>query len=185
MLIDSYQNKYDNTDIILLGDFNTAFSDLDRINTRYTATEINIAERINNIVYDLNLNDCWDKLTGPVMTWRHGKKMSKLDRIRWSDNDDNVTIKVQTDWTYTVSDHCAVVVRIIPKSPRQSQNCITRLDTRFLSDVKSRDAFLKELDLRMQQIDETNLDPHGQLEFLKMSLIILYILFVILRRIVI
>ena len=170
MLIDSYQNKYDNTDIILLGDFNTAFSDLDRINTRYTATEINIAERINNIVYDLNLNDCWDKLTGPVMTWRHGKKMSKLDRIRWSDNDDNVTIKVQTDWTYTVSDHCAVVVRIIPKSPRQSQNCITRLDTRFLSDVKSRDAFLKELDLRMQQIDETNLDPHGQLEFLKMSI---------------
>ena len=168
--IDYYLDKYDNSITILMGDFNTAFRPADRLNTLYTPTETNIANRINNILQDLTLVDCWDNENNSKMTWRHGRKMSKLDRIRWTDDYSTRRYKLRTDWSYTISDHCAVIVNITSQNnPRPTRN-VTRIDTRFLADIKLRDLFLKELDERVRQIKDTNLSPHGQIEFLKMSM---------------
>ena len=166
--IDSYLMRYDDSNIVIMGDFNTAFKETDRINTIYSTQEVNVANRINDILCDLLLTDCWDTQTSPTMTWRHGKKMSKLDRIRLSDINE-AKIEISTDWSYITSDHCAVIVKIKPiQNPIRTR--VTRIDTRFMGDAKLRDSFLKELDSRVLQTKATNLNPHGQLEFLKMSI---------------
>ena len=165
--IDKLSNLYDTSQVVLLGDFNTAFGTKDRINTVFTRSEILISEKITDILRPLALNDCWDK-DASSMTWKHGAKMSKIDRIQGS-NDIMGKFKVMTDWTYTDSDHCAVIIKI--ETPEfKKRNNIVRIDTRFMSNVILKEKFLRELGLRMAQLTETNMDPHQSLEFLKMNI---------------
>ena len=103
------------------------------------------------------------------MTWRHGEKMSRLDRIQWSDELNTTLISTETDWSYTQSDHCAVIVRLGQIQPRRRDK-IVRIDTSFMSNVQLKHKFLVELDLRMDQMSDTNMNPHQQLEYLKMSI---------------
>ena len=165
--IDKLSNLYDSSQVILLGDFNTAFDSNDRINTVFTRSEILTSKKITDILGPLSLKDCWEKDTCS-MTWKHGAKMSKIDRIQGS-SDLMGKYKVMTDWTYTDSDHCAVIVKI--ESPKfKKRNNIVRIDTRFMSNVILREKFLRELVARMSQLKDTNMDPHQSLEFLKMSI---------------
>ena len=61
--------------------------------------------------------------------------MSKLDRIKWSNElVSDMRIQTHTDWTYTQSDHCAVIVKLRQSNKRKFDH-IVRLDTFFLSNV--------------------------------------------------
>ena len=102
------------------------------------------------------------------MTWKHGNKMSRIDRIQASKEImDNY--EVETDWTYTESDHCAVIVKMKQRQFRKRDN-IVRIDTRFMSNVILKEKFLRELQLRMSQLNETKMNPHQSVEFLKMKI---------------
>ena len=116
---------------------------------------------------DLALIDCW-RSDASSMTWKHGYKMSRIDRVLAS-KEFLMKHEVTTDWTYTDSDHCAVIVNISLDIVKRKSN-ITRIDTRFMSNVVLKDKFLRELSSRMSQLNETKLDPHQSLEFLKMSI---------------
>ena len=160
---------HDNCEIIMLGDFNTTFWSSERINTKRTKCEETVAENITEMFNEFNLKDCWSKFDSS-MTWRHGEKMSRLDRILWSESLELKHNNTSTDWSLTSSDHSAVVVKLTSQKQMNKRTMITRIDTTFMSNIKLRTIFLREIDERMNQLKETNLDPHGKLEFLKMSI---------------
>ena len=116
---------------------------------------------------DLNLVDCWEK-NNSKMTWRHGDKMSRLDRIQWTDSLSTERFELDTDWSYTQSDHGAVIVKLIKN--KRKYHKVVRLDTLFMSNVALKHKFLVELGVRMDQVSETNMNPHQKLEYLKMSI---------------
>ena len=154
--------------IIILGDFNTVFNKNERINTNFTKKEKSIGDEINSIFETLQLTDCWDQGKND-MTWRHGDKMSKIDRIKWSPTLDYGEISTTTDWTYTESDHAAIIVNMsTPKSNLAARP--VRIDTRFMQSTMLKHQFLKEIKVRMDQTTETNMNPHQKLEYLKMSI---------------
>ena len=154
--------------ILLLGDFNTTFCSSDRMNTLRSKMEITCAEKINELLEDFNLTDCWSSYDNS-MTWRHSSKMSRIDRIKWSLN--GTFIKSTTaDWSITTSDHAAVITTLkVPNVPR-IRSRITRIDTTFTSNIELRHKFLREIDEQMSQVSETSLNPHGKLEFLKVCI---------------
>ena len=109
------------------------------------------------------------------MTWRHGEKMSRLDRIQWSKSLNLIHTGTKVDWCLTTSDHAAVVVTLKANRKNLKRSTITRIDTTFMSNIKLRTIFLRELDERMLQVMDTSLNPHGRLEFLKMTIRLLAI----------
>ena len=161
--------RHDGCNIIVLGDFNTTFSPLERINTLRNKNEINVAKKITDLFSDLELKDCWNNHEN-TMTWRHGEKMSRIDRIQWSESLALKHTSTKTDWTLTSSDHAAVIVQLNTETRNPHRTVITRIDTSFLSNIILRTNFIKEIDARMDQLKETKLDPHGRLEFLKVSI---------------
>ena len=165
--IERLSNLYDTSQVILLGDYNTTFSNHERINTKRSRPEILAAEKITNMFESLMLTDCWVNDMSS-MTWKHGNKMSRIDRIQAS-KDLMYNYEVETDWSYTESDHCAVIVKVSTNQPKKRDN-IVRIDTRFMSNVIQKENFLRELQSRMSQLEETTMDPHQSLEFLKMSI---------------
>jgi Endonuclease/Exonuclease/phosphatase family. len=82
--INDLQQLDNECEVIILGDYNTAFAQEDRQNTKHSREEVNIANKIKQIFLQLNLTDCWERSRSDIMTWRHGEKMSRLDRIKWS-----------------------------------------------------------------------------------------------------
>ena len=169
--IDIIMQDHGQCEILIMGDFNTTFWPSERINTNRGKREVIAAKCLVRMFEDLNITDCWNKFDN-TMTWRHGDKMSRLDRIQWSQglNSDYGAVEIKTDWTLTTSDHAAVIVRLQKNTKAPNHSIITRIDTSFINNIKLRSEFVKELDRRMTQIEETNLDPHGRLKFLKMTI---------------
>ena len=163
------QQNNDNCEIIIMGDFNTTFWPNERINTSRSKKEIEIADKLNSLMEDFNLTDSWSK-HDRTMTWRHGEKMSRIDRIKWSKTIELDVVNIHADWTLTSSDHAAVIVNL--KRPKtQRKFCkITRIDTSFMNNIKLRHKFSTEIDIRMEQLRDTNMNPHSKLEYLKMSI---------------
>ena len=167
-LIDLIQNN-DSLEIIMMGDFNTTFWPAERINTKRSRREELIAEKIVKVFENLNLVDCWNKYDN-VMTWKHGDKMSRIDQILWSKGLNLLPGDVKTDWTLTTSDHAAVIVILNKLTEGGQQARVTRIDTTFMNNIELRREFMLRIDEQMTQIQETNLDAHGQLEFLKVAI---------------
>ena len=164
--VEEYMIQHSDAKIILMGDYNTTFNTNDRQNTTRSASEIKIADFLTDYFQRLELRDCWPS-NDTSMTWRHGIKMSKIDRIVIS-NSLSLSTKIKTDWSMTESDHCAVIVSL-NNAPKKFDK-IVRIDTRFMSNIIKRQSFLKELDERMSQLMDCNMNPHQKLEFLKMSI---------------
>ena len=151
-----------------MGDFNTTFWPSERINTTRSKREIEVAIKIKEIFEDLVIIDCWGQ-HDDTMTWKHGNKMSRIDRIQWTRNlGQTLTHNVGVDWTITSSDHAAVIVELKPQRIKHNRSVITRIDTTFMSNAVLRTNFLKEVDEKMSHLSETSLNPHGRLEYLKM-----------------
>ena len=167
--IDKLQNKYNEAKVIIMGDYNTTFDDAERLGTSRSRAEEIISKKVTQIFESLDLRDCWDNSNHNTMTWRHGVKMSRLDRIQWSESLCSGTTKVNTDWTLTQSDHSAVIVKLSSGS-KTSYDKVVRIDTFFMNNVLLKHQFLKEVGERMEQIKETKMNPHQKLEFLKMCI---------------
>ena len=168
--IDFFQeNEVDDLKIIMLGDFNCVNRKNERINTAFSKAEQRISAEINDIFNDLMLTNCWE-YRHTDMTWRHGDKMSRIDRIYWSQNIVHDKRSTVTDWTYTESDHAAVVVNLSNNGKIGLKPKVTRLDTRFMQSTKLKHEFLKGIKERCEQLNDTGMNPHQRLEFLKMSI---------------
>ena len=167
--ITSMTQNIDGYEIIILGDFNTTFNPSERNNTTRSKREISCARKISELLDVFNLLDCWDS-NETAMTWRHGDKMSRIDRIKWSDTIETIHESTETDWTITSSDHAAVIVKLKSQEKKATRSKITRIDTTFIHNIDLRRKFIMGIDEKMEQLNDTNLNPNGKLEFLKMSI---------------
>ena len=167
--IDKLLTKYDEAKVIIMGDYNTTFDDSERIGNCRSKSEKNVAKKIASAMGNLHLRDCWEGCTNSTMTWRHGNKMSRLDRIQWSNDLDCKLLKLESDWTYTQSDHSAVIAKL-GEVKKRNRDKIVRIDTFFMNNVLLKHKFITELNLKMGQLSETNMNPHQKLEYLKMSI---------------
>ena len=130
--------------------------------------EKNISRDIARTFDDLHIIDCWTNYPNN-MTWKHGDKMSKIDRIWYTPGLIMDNIELTTDWTYIDSDHAAVILKFV-NSNRIKRERVTRIDTRFMNNVLLKHKFLCTIRDRMKQLNETNMNPHQELEYLKMTI---------------
>ena len=154
-----------------MGDFNTTFNTGERINTEWSSSEKRLASQIKQILDNLTFTDCWADQPN-TMTWRHGEKMSKIDRILFPTSLDMSMDNVQTDWSYTDSDHTAVILKLKSKIKRSNQrhNRVVRIDVRFMQSALLKHNFLQEIKRQADQLVDSSMNPHQQLEFLKMAI---------------
>ena len=120
----------------------------------------------------LSLVDGWDMVTEKSFTWtsnRTGQQsFSTLDRILYANNKLKLRNKT-SDWSFSVSDHAAVIATFIRIIQPCRSPLITRLDARLLQDLEGL-PILEEEYQRLTEQDDPSWNPHTRLEFFKMCL---------------
>jgi hypothetical protein len=169
---DFFANIFDivsnlNYDVIIGGDFNVTLDDSDRHNRGATPGELELARYIKESAHNFNLEDVWHLRSG--FTWRKRKTMSKLDRIltRLSNYDlSNLNI----DWTFTTSDHAAVITEFTHKIKTKHRSAHIKLE----NDIVKNADFLNELkQYVVSQLNDPNVGNfhlHAKLEFAKVCI---------------
>jgi hypothetical protein len=151
--------------LIIGGDFNTTLVPADRYCRGVTNSEMAVANLIVNYTQDQNLEDCWAGKSG--FTWRKGKVMSKLDRIFHRLDQYEIT-DTKTCWTFTTSDHAAVVTTFKHKIRPRCRHQHIKLDNSVVLDANT----LSELKqyLVEQLVSAAGMLPQVKLEFAKMTI---------------
>lgn len=157
-------------DVILGGDFNLIFHQFESKHRRHPEREQRMANHIKQLLDDANLIDAWsgsgDKQTH---TWRRNAQSSRLDRILYSLNNCKQQ-RVVADWTFTNSDHAAVIVEMCnTQSTSKTSIRMPRLDPSFLNSDTFRTEFLTEYHHIVGEQPE-HWDPHKILEFHKCAI---------------
>jgi hypothetical protein len=154
-------------DVIMGGDFNVTLDESDRLNRGATPGELELARYIKESANNFNLEDVWHLRSG--FTWRKRKQMSKLDRIftRLSNYD---LSNLNTEWTFTTSDHAAVITEFVHKVKTKHRSAHTKLENDIVKNVD----FLNELrQYVVSQLNDPNVgnfNPHAKLEFAKVCI---------------
>jgi hypothetical protein len=160
--IDDLEMKYlyNEPDLILLGDFNLP---LERAMNKNVG-EQNRAGELSEYFSSLGLIDCW-KSNDDRITHRGGQ--SRLDRILYRLNG-NFIEKLQTDWTFTTSDHCLLILKLVREENQNKKynRRITSLPTYILNYKDDLEAIKKGMEEFHSMIDE-NWEASTKLEFLK------------------
>jgi len=158
--------QYD-CDVILGGDFNVTLNDSDRLNRGTTARESELALLITEFTEHLGLADIWLNKVG--YTWRKGKIMSKLDRI-YTRLSQYQLEKVEIDWTFTSTDHAAVITQFRHVTRQSYKSSHLKLD----NDILKNNVLLLELKQylidQLNDVNIQNFNPHTRLEFAKMTI---------------
>ena len=155
-------------DVIIAGDLNTIFEEYECKNRSFSLRERAQSNRIKQILNDITPHDSWQG-NRTTHTWRKNKQSSRLDRIMyeaigWKLN------KCETDWTFTNSDHAAVIAILEHTEPKPNKTCGTpKLDPYKLSNGDFKEAFINEYS-RLIREEPMGWDPHLALEFHKCAI---------------
>jgi hypothetical protein len=163
-IIDELESKYilHEPELILMGDFNLPLESELNLNP----VERVRAQNLTELFSSLGLIDCW-KNNDDRVTHRGGN--SRLDRILYRMHG-NIDDSLSTDWTFTTSDHCLLIVEIKKEQPRSHRNSrIIALPTYILQLQEDRQYIYNGLNDFKNMINE---EWSGQmkLEYLKMGL---------------
>ena len=150
-----------------MGDLNTVFG-TNEINSRsYSQQEQRHSNRVKQIIESLSLSDAWqnDRTTH---TWRQPgtRKSSRLDRIYYQHQ--LTKSKCSVDWTFTNSDHGAVIATFTDGNNRCTTKPL-RLNPELIRNPFLKAKFLEEYKQQVRQIPE-DWDPHKKLEFHKCAM---------------
>ena len=164
-LVDAARDPGD--ECYLLGDFNTVFEQHELRARKFSNQEHRLATQIKQIIDSLSLQDSWHN-NRTAHTWMQAgmKKSSRLDRIYYDSGLEMSSCEV--DWSFTNSDHGAVVATFKEqrKAPKQR---LLRLNQELLSFNSTKEAFLKEYHRQISDIPH-GWDPHQELEFHKCAI---------------
>ena len=160
-------------DVYLLGDLNTVFEAYESQSRSYTQQEQRHSLQIKQIIDSLSLEDIWqnDRTTH---TWRQPgtKKSSRLDRIYYQHNLRKISCRV--DWTFTNSDHGAIVADFTDGNKVKALKPL-RLNPELLKSKNLKESFLSEYREQIDQIPG-HWNPHQSLEFHKCAIRTAYII---------
>ena len=155
-------------DVILAGNLNTIFEDFECKNRSFTAREKTQSNRIKQILKEITPNDCWQN-NKTTHTWRKNRQSSRLDRIMYEVAGWKLK-QCEADWTFTNSDHAAVIATFEQSGPKMNKSCHTpKLDPYKLENREFKEAFIIEYRrLIREELDEW--EPHLALEFHKCAI---------------
>ena len=161
--------RYNCTKVIIAGDFNLIFHCKEAKNRLYTAQEKRVADAVKDQIGAGQLKDSW--VQGSSFTWRRPNTniFSTIDRILFTE-DTLELVKINVDWSYSFSDHGAVMASYRVKSRtylRKSK--ITRLDPSLAVSPH----YGPLIDQGVKTMIETippDWNPHLRLEFLKVCI---------------
>ena len=154
-------------DVYLMGDFNTVFEHYEVMCRSYNEQEQRHATQIKQIINALALEDGWQS-NKTAHTWRQAgtRKSSRLDRIYFLNNLKKESIEV--DWTFTNSDHGAVIATFVDGITTAKQRLL-RLNPDLLNEKDAKETFLGEYRAQIQGIPQ-DWSPHQKLEFHKCAM---------------
>jgi hypothetical protein len=155
-----------NWSVILAGDFNLTFSEVDRHNRNACAEERNIATDVKENLDQLGMIDTWQGRKG--MTWRRGATMSRLDRIYARLNSFRL-INVRTNWTFSDSDHALVQATFVSLNKKLNGPRVKNLNPQVVLDP---DKLMQLRQYLVEQLEQMghNANPHLKLEFAKVTI---------------
>jgi hypothetical protein len=116
---------------------------------------------------DYNLNDIWHLRSG--FTWRKGKTMSKLDRIYTRLSNYSIN-NLEIDWTFTTSDHAAVITEFVHNTKTKHKSAHVKLDNDIVKNVELLNELRQYLILQLNDLNAINFNPHAKLEFAKVCI---------------
>ena len=154
-------------DSYLLGDFNTVFEQYELRSRTYSRQEQRLSAQIKQIVDSLALQDSWQN-NYTAHTWMQAgmKKSSRLDRIYYDNG--LIMSNCEVDWSFTNSDHGAVVATFKERRQTPKQRFL-RLNQDLLQTQSTKEAFLKDYQRQVRDIPE-GWNPHQKLEFHKCAI---------------
>jgi exonuclease III len=163
-IIEELERKYlfNEPNLIILGDFNIP---LELSSHRSNDCEVKRAKKLMESIEQKGLMDCW-KDGEDRFTYKTAR--SRLDRITYR-LDFDFNEKLETDWTFTISDHCLLKVTLTSKSSGPAQSRVISLPT-FLLENEELLKMMKEKMSEMAQESADHWEPKVKLEYLKMCL---------------
>ena len=168
--ITELEERFDCSNVILLGDFNLIFRDADKSNRSFSGTERRISTAVGRLLSESNLTDAWGTLS--TFTWRRANTnvFSQLDRVMYR-NDHLECQSIAADWSLSSSDHAAVVVefKLMNRSIPNKRANIARLDPSLLLNQVYAEKIRADFDEMFGTCCE-GWDPHTKLEFAKVCL---------------
>lgn len=135
-------DDYNCSNVIVGGDLNLVFH-LDEVKNRMISpTERRIADMVRTLIQRSNLTDCWDVASERCYTWTSSRTgvqaFSTLDRILFS-HTSMIFKEAISDWSMSVSDHAAVIVKFDRPEIETKSSFVTRLDPRLLQDQEGKE----------------------------------------------
>jgi len=156
-----------NSNIIVGGDFNVTLNESDRHNRGATPGELALAGFIKDSTFNLNLEDVWQSRSG--YTWRKGKIMSKLDRIYTRLTSYTINA-LEVDWTFTTSDHAAVITEFIHTHKIKHKSAHVKLDNDIVRNSDTLHELKQYVRMQLEDPNVATFDPHTKLEFTKVCI---------------
>ncbi len=164
-IVDDLERKYlfNEPNLVILGDFNLPL-ELNR-DCHNNDSELARARFISEKLVRINLTDCW-KLNDDRYTYKTAS--SRLDRIMFR-FENEYSEKLETDWTFTTSDHCLLKLKLNRARGTQSRSRVTSLPT-YLLDNKEAVRLIHDKMAEMVADSMDCWEPKTKLEYLKMCL---------------
>ena len=171
-LVEDLAGNYNCDKVLLGGDLNLVFNDAEVQNRAISAAEVRVSDAVKLMLNRVNLIDGWSCAAKRSFTWTSNRTgtpaFSTLDRVLFT-KDEFDFAEMIADWSLSLSDHAAVVIKFKHTKMSQKPTFISRLDPRLLQDQDGKVV----LDNAFQELFAQRLptwDPHVSLEYTKMCI---------------
>ena len=168
-LISEMEDTHDCSNIIIAGDFNLTFSELETKNRLHTSQEKRVAAVVKGMINNSNLQDVWTGRSG--FTWKRANAdtFSTIDRILFSPS--SLELKyLHLNWALSFSDHALVEAGFVLKRKiMKPRSKIPRIDPSLAKCADTSRILYSEVGDMMRGLPQ-GWDPHMKLEFLKVSI---------------
>jgi hypothetical protein len=160
------QHKYPNYLTIAAGDYNVCMKPNDSLKRLVSNSEKCLLETKENNNKITNLVDAYRlKNKDGGFTWNRGTCYSRLDYIFISAPLSQFVVKANHDWTFENSDLAAVLITLKENNNITRGPGITKINTAVLDDPKLVKQIENEINIMMNQADNS-WNPHKKLELI-------------------
>ena len=164
--LQEFEENYDCTNSIILGDFNLTFKPTEQKNRNFSNQERRTASAVKHLIQGTSLKDVWDSQRG--FTWRrpNTETFSTIDRILYPAPELRLE-GLKVNWSLSCSDHAAIEATFFHVNKVKAiKSRITRLDPSLAKDDWCKTKITERFDEMLSMTLDT-WDPHQKLEYAK------------------
>ena len=167
--INEYEEQYNCSNVIVLGDFNLTFKAVEMKNRAYNSQEKKVALEVKIMIESNNLTDIWEG--GRSFTWKRANSdtFSVIDRVLFSKAHLELNEK-KVNWGVSSSDHGAVETMLSFKNvPPKIRSRLARIDPSLARNQDTATKLVEDFN-EMLNTMPGHWNPHCKLEFAKVCI---------------